>query len=98
MFNWAFRTAEEAVNRAVNFSAPLVAPIAIKFDGPISYVDQTILKGIERVEINAPIIKEHPQEIYNQARNKVIEIVTPQISKVCGYRVAATKGNPFNFK
>lgn len=88
MFHWAFQTAEGAVNRAVNFSAPLVN----RFDRPISYFDQTLLRGIEKVEVNAPIIKEPAHEIYNQARNKVIEIVFPQITKVCDYRAAATKG------
>lgn len=85
MFNWAFRTAEEAVQRAVVTAAPLVQRI----ERPIQFVDQTLLKGIEKIEVNAPIIKEQPHEIYNQAKNKVIDVVQPHISKVCAFRAAS---------
>lgn len=84
MFNWAFSTAEDAVHRAVSTAAPIVS----KFDRPIHYVDQTLVKGIDKLEVTAPIIKEQPHEIYNQAKNKVIDVVQPHISKVCALRVA----------
>lgn len=84
MFNWAFNTAEDAVHRAVNTAAPIVS----KFDRPIQYVDQTLVKGIDKLEVTAPIIKEPPQEIYNQAKIKVIDAVQPHISKVCALRAA----------
>lgn len=80
MFNWAFSTAEDAVHRAINTAAPIVS----KFDRPIQYVDQTLLKGIDKLEVTAPIIKEQPQEIYNQTKKKVIEVVQP----ICALRVA----------
>lgn len=78
MFNWAFKTAEDAVHRAVQITAPIVN----KFDGPISYVDQTLVKGIDKLEASAPIIKEQPQEIVNQAKTKVMGVVQPQITRV----------------
>ncbi len=78
MFNWAFKTAEDAVSVAVHISAPIVQ----KFDGPISYVDQTLVKGIDKLEASAPIIKEQPQEIINQAKSKVLEVVQPKIDRV----------------
>lgn len=84
MFNWAFSTAEDAVHRAISTAAPIVS----KFDRPIHYVDQTLVKGIDKLEVTAPIIKEQPQEIYNQAKNKVIDVVQPHINKVCALRVA----------
>ncbi|XP_055389634.1 lipid storage droplets surface-binding protein 2 isoform X2 [Condylostylus longicornis] len=84
MLNWAFRTAEDAVHRAINTAAPIAAPIVSKFDRPIHYVDETLVKGIDKLEVCAPIIKEQPQEIYNQAKNKVIEVVQP----ICALRVA----------
>lgn len=82
MFNWAFRTAEDAVQMAVSTAAPLVQ----KLDRPIQYVDQTLCTGIDKLEAKAPIIKEQPQEIYNQARNKVVDMVQPQIQKVCSLK------------
>jgi perilipin-2 len=84
MFNWAFRTAEDAIQRAATTAAPFVH----KLDRPIQLVDQTIVKGIERLETKAPIIKEPPQEIYNQAKTRVFESVQPHINKVCAFRVA----------
>lgn len=87
MLNWAFRTAEDAVQRAVTTAAPLVQ----RLDRPMHYVDQTLSKGIDKLEIKAPIIKEQPIEIYNQARTRVIESVQPHINKVCALRYAGQK-------
>ena len=59
-----------------------------KLETPIQYVDQRLCTGIDKLEAKAPIIKEQPQEIYNQAKSKVVDIVQPQIQKVCSLRVA----------
>lgn len=82
MFNWACRTAEDVVKGAVTISAPIVNA----FDKPINYVDQTLVKGIDRLEASAPIIKEQPAEIINQAKTKVMDVVQPRINKVCEIR------------
>jgi len=82
LFNWAFRTTENVVKGAVSFSAPIVH----KFDAPINYVDQTFVKGLEKLEEKAPIIKEQPGEILNQAKAKMLDAVQPQLDKVCGLR------------
>lgn len=87
MFNWAFRTTENVVRGAVTFSAPIVN----KFDAPINYVDQTFVKGLEKLEVKAPIIKEQPAEILNQAKAKVMDVVQPQLDKVCGMRKSGEK-------
>lgn len=84
MFNWAFKTAENVVKGAVTITAPLVQ----RLDKPIQLADQTLVKGIDKLEVKAPIIKEQPQEIYNQAKCKVIERVQPHINKVCSFRMA----------
>lgn len=84
MFHWAFSTAENTLNRAVTLAAPVVQ----KFDHPIHLVDQTLVKGIDKLECKAPIIKEQPIEIYNQAKTKVIDAVQPHLSKVCSLKVA----------
>ncbi|XP_050071398.1 lipid storage droplets surface-binding protein 2 [Anopheles maculipalpis] len=85
LLTWALGTAEDVVCRAVTISAPLVQ----KFDRPLQLVDQTLVKGIDKLEVNAPIIKEQPAEIYQQARSKVIETVKPHIEKVCELRSAS---------
>ncbi|GAB0094410.1 Lipid storage droplets surface-binding protein 2 [Sergentomyia squamirostris] len=84
MFNWAFNTAEDALRGAIHITAPLVQ----RLDRPIHLVDQTLVRGIDKLEVKAPIIKEPPQEIYNQAKSKVIERVQPHLSKVCSMRIA----------
>ncbi|XP_055843231.1 lipid storage droplets surface-binding protein 2 isoform X2 [Episyrphus balteatus] len=78
LFNWALSTAEDCVTRAVTITSPIVS----KFDRPIQYVDQTLVKGIDKLEVKAPIIKDTPTEIYNQAKTKVIDAVHPHIEKV----------------
>lgn len=78
MFNWALSAAEDCVARAVNTAAPIV----LRLDRPIQYVDQTLVKGINKLEVKAPIIKDTPQEIYNQAMSKVIDVVQPHIDRV----------------
>lgn len=84
VFNWALRTAEDAVHMAVNTAAPIVS----RLDGPIQFVDQTLCSGIEKLEAKAPIIKEQPQEIFLQAKTKVVDAVQPTLSRVCSMRVA----------
>ncbi|XP_055298522.1 lipid storage droplets surface-binding protein 2 [Sitodiplosis mosellana] len=84
IFNWAFRTAEDAVHLAVNTAAPIISTL----DRPIQFVDQTLCSGIDKLEAKAPIIKEQPQEIYQQARNKVVDAVQPTLNRVCSMRAA----------
>jgi len=84
LFNWAFKTAEDAVHLAVNTAAPIVS----RLDGPIHFVDQTLCSGIDKLEAKAPIIKQHPEEIYQQARNKVVDVVQPTLNRVCSMRAA----------
>ncbi|XP_067638024.1 lipid storage droplets surface-binding protein 2 isoform X4 [Eurosta solidaginis] len=78
VFNWALNAAEDCVSRAVVTAAPIVS----KLDRPIQYVDQTLVKGIDKLEVTAPIIKETPQEMYNQAKSKVVEVVQPHFERV----------------
>jgi perilipin-2 len=54
-------------------------------------VDQTFVKGLDRLESTAPFIKEQPADILNQARAKVMDVVQPQIDKVCGLRKSSEK-------
>jgi perilipin-2 len=87
MFNWAFRTTENVVKGAVTFSAPIVN----KFDAPINFVDQTFVKGLDKLEEKVPVIKEQPAEILNQAKAKMMDVVQPQLDKVCSLRRSSEK-------
>ena len=69
---------------AVNTAAPIVS----RLDRPIQFVDQTLCSGINALEAKAPIIKEPPQEIYQQAKTKVADAVQPTLNRVCSIRVA----------
>lgn len=82
--NWAFRTAEDVIKSAVSVTAPIVS----KFEQPINFVDQTIVKGIDKLEASAPIIKEQPAEIINQAKIKVMDAMQPRIDRVYEMRKA----------
>ncbi|XP_017853280.1 lipid storage droplets surface-binding protein 2 isoform X4 [Drosophila busckii] len=84
VFSWALNAAEDCVARAVTTAAPIVN----RLDRPIAYVDQTLVKGIEQLEVKAPIIKDTPQEIYTQAKNKVIDVVQPHIERVVKFKAA----------
>ncbi|XP_032594557.1 lipid storage droplets surface-binding protein 2 isoform X2 [Drosophila grimshawi] len=84
VFNWALNAAEDCVARAVTTAAPIVN----RLDRPIAYVDQTLVKGIESLEVKAPIIKDTPQEIYTQAKNKVIDVVQPHLERVVKFKAA----------
>ncbi|XP_017964685.1 lipid storage droplets surface-binding protein 2 isoform X2 [Drosophila navojoa] len=84
VFNWALNAAEDCVARAVTTAAPIVN----RLDRPIAYVDQTLVKGIETLEVKAPIIKDTPQEIYAQAKNKVIDVVQPHLDRVVKFKAA----------
>ncbi|XP_052857614.1 lipid storage droplets surface-binding protein 2 isoform X3 [Drosophila gunungcola] len=84
VFEWALTAAEDCVTRAVTTAAPFVT----KLDRPIAYVDQTLVKGIDKLEVKAPIIKDTPQEIYNQAKSKVIDVVQPHLERVVKFKAA----------
>lgn len=81
VFNWALNAAEDCVSRAVTTAAPIVS----KLDRPIQYVDQTLVRGIDKLEVTAPIIKDTPQEIYNQAKTRVMDAVQPHIERVAKF-------------
>uniref|UniRef100_A0A2M4BS33 Putative lipid storage droplets surface binding protein 2 lsd2 n=1 Tax=Anopheles marajoara TaxID=58244 RepID=A0A2M4BS33_9DIPT len=85
LLTWALGTVEDLVCRAATVSAPLVQFV----DRPLQLVDQTLVRGIDRLELNAPILKEQPAEIYQQARSRVLETVKPHLERVCDLRSAS---------
>ncbi|XP_050083449.1 lipid storage droplets surface-binding protein 2-like [Anopheles aquasalis] len=85
VLTWAFGMAENVVCQAATISAPLVQ----RLDRPLHFVDQTLVHVLDRLEVNAPILKEQPADIYQQARTRVLETVKPHIDRVCELRSAS---------
>lgn len=63
LINWALGYAEAGLHYATATAAPIAAPIAKKFEGPIHTVDQKLCQGLDIVEKNVPIVKEPPQQV-----------------------------------
>ncbi|EAT34833.1 AAEL012963-PA [Aedes aegypti] len=61
-------------------------PLVHKFDGLLQLV-----KGIDRLEVSVPIIKEQPQEIHNQVKSKVLGMVKPYTEKKKANEVLASQ-------
>ena len=51
-------------------------------------MDQTIVKGLDKLEASAPFIREQPAEIMNQAKIKVLDAMQPRIERVSEIRKA----------
>lgn len=83
MLTWALTTAETTVQRALSTASPLVH----KLDKPIHMVDQTLVKGIQTLQIKAPIVNQEPQQIYEAAKSAVTNAVLPTLNKVCKYKL-----------
>ncbi|XP_026478151.1 lipid storage droplets surface-binding protein 2-like [Ctenocephalides felis] len=94
MLTWAFGTAESTVQLALATASPYIQ----KIDKPIHYVDETLVKGINKLEASVPIVKEQPQEILNQTREvfrekkeAITKTVQDNVHKVCTLRKMGNK-------
>lgn len=63
LVNWALNQAEAGLNYATATAAPLAAPLAKKFEGHISAVDQKLCEGLDIVEQKVPIVKKPPEQV-----------------------------------
>ncbi|EAT38930.1 AAEL009231-PA, partial [Aedes aegypti] len=68
---------------------PASTPRWCTFDRLLQLVEQTLAKGIDRLDVGAPIIKEQPQEIYNYSKSKVLGTVKSYTEKVCELQQAS---------
>lgn len=69
VLTWTLDTAEATVNKAVEQTLPVVAPIVKKLETPIGMVDKTLCKGLDVVENAVPCIKQEPAVIAENARS-----------------------------
>lgn len=63
LLNWALSQAEAGLSYATATAAPIAAPLAKKFEGQISAVDQKLCEGLDIVEQKVPIVKKPPQQV-----------------------------------
>lgn len=63
LVNWALSYAEAGLHYATATATPLAAPLAKKFEGQISAVDQKLCQGLDIVEQKVPIVKQPPQQV-----------------------------------
>lgn len=63
LINWALSYAEAGLHYATATAAPIAAPLAKRFEGPMSAVDQKLCEGLDIVEQKVPIVKKPPQQV-----------------------------------
>lgn len=63
LINWALSHAEAGLHYATAAAAPIATPLAKKFEGQISAVDQKLCQGLDVVEEKVPIMKQPPQQV-----------------------------------
>ncbi|EZA55192.1 Lipid storage droplets surface-binding protein [Ooceraea biroi] len=91
LVNWALSYAEAGLNYATATAAPITAPLAKKFEGQISAVDQKLCEGLDIVEQKVPIVKEPPQQIYDAAKAVMSSKLQPTIEKLNSAKDSATQ-------
>ncbi|XP_012222221.1 lipid storage droplets surface-binding protein 2 isoform X2 [Linepithema humile] len=91
LVNWALRYAEAGLYYATATAAPITVPLAKKFEGQISAVDQKLCEGLDIVEQKVPIVKKPPQQIYDAAKAVMSSSVQPTIEKLNAAKESATQ-------
>lgn len=77
LINWALNHAEAGLHYATTTAAPLTVPLAKKFEGQISAVDQKLCEGLNMVEEKMPIVKQPPQQV-----NMIEIVIGDKISRI----------------
>ncbi|XP_070156417.1 lipid storage droplets surface-binding protein 2-like isoform X2 [Polyergus mexicanus] len=91
LVNWALNSAEAGLHYATATAVPLTAPLAKKFEGQISAVDQKLCQGLDIVEQKVPIVKKPPQQIYDAAKAVMNSSLQPTIEKLNVAKESATQ-------
>ncbi|XP_078041674.1 lipid storage droplets surface-binding protein 2-like isoform X2 [Augochlora pura] len=91
LIHWALSQAEAGLSYATATAAPITAPLAKKFEGQISAVDQKLCEGLTIVEQKVPMMKQPPQQIYDAAKAVMSSSVQPTIDKLHAAKESATQ-------
>lgn len=81
LVNWALSSAEAGLHYATATAAPITVPLAKKFEGQISAVDQKLCEGLDIVEQKVPIVKKPPQQVV--LRKSVLFLSSETLSSCC---------------
>ncbi|XP_014210545.1 lipid storage droplets surface-binding protein 2 [Copidosoma floridanum] len=90
LINWALNYAEAGLHYATATAVPMAAPLAKKFEGPISSVDQKLCQGLDMVEQKVPIVKQPPTEIYEAAKKVLNSSLQPTVEKLVSAKESAS--------
>ncbi|KOC60587.1 Lipid storage droplets surface-binding protein 2 [Habropoda laboriosa] len=91
LINWALTQAETGLQYATATAIPLTAPLAKKFEGQITAVDQKLCEGLNIVEQKVPLMKQPPQQIYDAAVAVMSSSLQPTIDKLHAAKESATQ-------
>ncbi|XP_051173894.1 lipid storage droplets surface-binding protein 2-like [Leptopilina boulardi] len=91
LINWALSHAEAGLHYATAAAAPIATPLAKKFEGQISAVDQKLCQGLDVVEEKVPIVKQPPQQIYDAAKEVMSSSLQPTVDKLMTAKQSATQ-------
>ncbi|XP_046422013.1 lipid storage droplets surface-binding protein 2-like [Neodiprion virginianus] len=79
---WALSSAEASLCNATTQAVPIAAPIAKRLENSIHLVDQTLCKGLDKIEEKVPIVKEKPELILESAVGLAKRTVQPAVSGI----------------
>ncbi|XP_015431097.1 PREDICTED: lipid storage droplets surface-binding protein 2-like isoform X2 [Dufourea novaeangliae] len=91
LINWALTQAEAGLQYATATAIPLTAPLAKKFEGQITAVDQKLCEGLNIVEQKVPMMKQPPQQIYDAAKAVMSSSLQPTMDKLNAAKESATQ-------
>ncbi|XP_033213886.1 uncharacterized protein LOC117170954 [Belonocnema kinseyi] len=91
LVNWALSHAEAGLHYATAAAAPIATPLAKKFEGQISAVDQKLCQGLDAVEKKVPMVKQPPQQIYDAAKEVMNSTLQPTIDRLVSAKQSATQ-------
>ncbi|CAK9799078.1 Lipid storage droplets surface-binding protein 2, partial [Anthophora plagiata] len=91
LINWALSHAEAGLQYATATAIPLTAPLAKKFEGQITAMDQKLCEGLNMVEQKVPLMRQPPQQIYDAAVAVMSSSLQPTIDKLHAAKESATQ-------
>jgi len=60
--------------QSVAYVAETAKPVVLKLEKPITYADQYVCQGLDKLEAKVPVIKKSPEEIYSSGWGKFEEV------------------------
>ncbi|XP_053975103.1 lipid storage droplets surface-binding protein 2-like isoform X1 [Hylaeus volcanicus] len=87
LINWALTNAEAGLT----YATATAAPLAKKFEGQITAVDNKLCEGLNIVEQKVPMMTKPPEQIYDAAKAVMSTSLQPTIDKLHAAKESATQ-------